>query len=264
MGARGNVAGVDLHGELADLTIDVYGFVDRTAVESSNSDYESTDTVLLSSPAVTVSTFLTSVAGERLFTPIDVTGFVRDEVAKGNSVIAFRLQIGESGLPNSDGVVNRYTLHTADHATNQPFLQIVPAWTYETWKQENFTVDEQGQPEISGPGADPDGRGITNLVRYGLRISADASDRDALPAPTILTDDPLRGCVVFFREAGATDLHLEVESSADLVAWHADDGNQLVRRSMLPDGRERWVVGAPDSVTGSPTQFFRIKMELIP
>ncbi len=255
VGARGNVTGLAYEGGVVDLSIDLYGYVNRQTATPAASDFEA-EAVLLQSEIITAETFLTTVSGERLYTPVDVTEFVRQEVANGNTVLAFRLQVSQNGLfPNGDGIVNRYTLHTGDHATNKPFLQVVQGTTYEDWKAANFSGADLESEDVSGPGADPRGEGVANLLRYGLALGE--SGRSGLPPATIVDG---RGQLIFHRLAGASDIAVNVESSTDLANWAVLGEGDYVRRSMLPDGRERLVVEAPESAEANARHFFRVKI----
>ena len=61
------------------------------------------------------------------------------------------------------------------------------------------------------------------------------------------------------RSVGARDFAFEIESSVDLRTWEVLGEENVVRRSMLPDGRERLVVAAPESSGNAAAHFFRVK-----
>lgn len=118
LGAKSNVAQVDLGGESIDLEVDVWGYENRTTVTPTTADYQNSKVVLLHGPAVAPATPNTWLS-------FDVTDFVRREIEAGNSQVAFRLQVNPPDvLPNADGLPNRYLFHTADHPSNKPFIKV--------------------------------------------------------------------------------------------------------------------------------------------
>ncbi len=94
-----------------------------------------------------------------------------------------------------------------------------PARTYAEWAAREFAPAELAAPLIADPTADPDGSGVTNLLRYAFGLRA----RGPVAAPvahTTVTEGGLTFPAVRFAtvEAG-TDLTYTVEASADLVEW---------------------------------------------
>ncbi len=47
-----------------------------------------------------------------------------------------------------------------------------PSASFEAWRSDQFTPAELGAPDVSGPGADPAGDGVPNLVKYALGLDA--------------------------------------------------------------------------------------------
>lgn len=89
------------------------------------------------------------------------------------------------------GTSYSYTVAAVDAAGNvspasSPASVIVHDETYTAfaaWGAGNFTADEQANPAISGPDADPDGCGLTNLARYAFALPA----RGRVTSPVTLT-----------------------------------------------------------------------------
>ncbi len=120
LGVKSNVTDVATDNGPVDLYVDIYGFNNRTDVNAAVSDYQNTDVTLLFDRGITPESPNTWLS-------FDITDFAKDEIAAGNEILAFRFQINPSfALPNSDGVFNRYLFHSADHATNKPYIEVIP------------------------------------------------------------------------------------------------------------------------------------------
>lgn len=121
-GIATDVSDLQIGEEVVDLNIDLYGYLGRTSEMAEAADYQEANVELLHAPAVMPGT----PTGVQTF---DVTDFVKEQSALG-TVIGFRLQIDPAdALPNADGALNRYLLHTEAHATAPgPRLEIYPQW----------------------------------------------------------------------------------------------------------------------------------------
>lgn len=90
---------------------------------------------------------------------------------------------------------------------------------YDEWAAAHFSAMELADPEISGPLADPDGAGLTNLVRYAFKTAA----RGPLTTPyvTMQIAVPWENASVmslqFRRKTYAPGLKYVVESTSDLA-----------------------------------------------
>ena len=90
---------------------------------------------------------------------------------------------------------------------------------FAAWVAGNFTAAEQANTAVSGPEADPDRSGLTNLARYAFGLPA----RGRVASPVALTvsgtgsDQHL--VLTFPRKGYAPDLQYTVQSSTDLVTW---------------------------------------------
>lgn len=89
--------------------------------------------------------------------------------------------------------------------------QLIPA-TFQQWQQEVFTPAELGDPAISGADADPDGKGIPDLLRYALGLNLWAAGPHHLPGIW-------NGRLHWRENAAATDLLLLWQSSDNLTDW---------------------------------------------
>lgn len=92
--------------------------------------------------------------------------------------------------------------------------------TFAEWQAANFTPAELVLPGISGPLADPSGRGLANLLNYALGRSARSGGFTAPVTVTTVTDNGNSFLqLAFTRKSYANDLTYFVEASDDLVTW---------------------------------------------
>ncbi|MEM7386831.1 MAG: lamin tail domain-containing protein, partial [Verrucomicrobiota bacterium] len=88
--------------------------------------------------------------------------------------------------------------------------------TYEEWQQASFTEAERADLSVSAPEADANGDGVVNLLHYAFGLSPGDQNASRFPAVTLEDGRPvLRYRVI----AGAADLRMRVEVSANLTDW---------------------------------------------
>lgn len=91
--------------------------------------------------------------------------------------------------------------------------------SYADWAELNFSAAERTQPAICGAHADPEGCGVTNLLRY----ACDLAPHGAPGAPAAMVTVPSGGKqylgLQFTRRRKAPGLDYVVESSTDLAKW---------------------------------------------
>lgn len=117
------------------------------------------------------------------------------------------------------------------------------SWTYAAFQQWHFTPEECATPAISGPEADPSGRGVRNLLAYAFGLDPRDPDPSGLPQASIVDGvlqlvfgedgQPVldengyyktRICdgvlqLKFRTSSISSDVMLVVEASDDLVHW---------------------------------------------
>lgn len=137
------------------------------------------------------------------------------------------------------------------------FLGPIPVFDqFSNWREQgHFTVEELGDPSVSGPQADPGGFGIPNLVRYALGLDPVAPDRERLPKMTTAGPAPN---FTFGWLSDAADLTLAVDRSSDLSAWEAVDESALQRSAYGRFERVELTV-SPEDVS----VFFRLDINTI-
>jgi alpha-tubulin suppressor-like RCC1 family protein len=126
--------------------------------------------------------------------------------------------------------------------------------SFSAWVAANFTTGEQADPAVSGPGADPEKSGYSNLVRYALQTPA-RGPVQVPPSTLSISGNSLR--IQFTRKAEGSGLRYIVEASNNLVTWTPLD--------IFTPGRPTTVT-VQDTETFSPAsrRFLRVRVEETP
>ena len=91
--------------------------------------------------------------------------------------------------------------------------------SYAAWRTANFTGSDLSNDAISGPNADPDGAGISNLERYAFGLAARGPVAAATTVSLVADAGQNYLAVSFNRKGYAPGLSYVVQSSTDLVTW---------------------------------------------
>ncbi len=125
----------------------------------------------------------------------------------------------------------------------------------------HFSPDELADEAISGPGADPGGYGIPNLLRYALGLDPRQPSRSNLPFATI---DPETGehepVFTFSRIADISDVAFTLEISDNLQDWSKVAAEQI-EIAPAEEGFET-VTARIDPSPESDRLFFRLRANL--
>jgi len=125
--------------------------------------------------------------------------------------------------------------------------------TYDDWKTANFTVEEQADELISGPDADPDKDGLTNLQEYVFGTLP----KDYNSAPVQLTDANEDYIELTFPWAdGISDAYFQAELGDDLETFLPVQ--HIVMQSDSTDGVTQYIIRIDISGTGTPS-FVRLR-----
>ena len=131
------------------------------------------------------------------------------------------------------------------------------ATTYAAWREINFDGAALADDAVSGPLADPDGAGLTNLARYAFDLPPRGPASAALVAGTTTVANSTFATLTFPRRAAADGLTYTLESSPDLITWTAVPG-----QTFAPGTPTR--VTAQDSgalgTGGSARRFLRLRV----
>jgi hypothetical protein len=83
-----------------------------------------------------------------------------------------------------------------------------------SWRQNNFSTTQLGNPSVVGDTAEPAGDGIPNLLKYAFNLPALVSGQASLPQPIASS-----GNLVLTFQAQQADLTYTVEACTDLANW---------------------------------------------
>ena len=123
-------------------------------------------------------------------------------------------------------------------------LNFVAAQSFSGWRSQNFTPAELADPLISGPLADPNSRGIVNLVRFALYLSPKQPDAQNLPSAGTASGFVT---LTYRRLVGASTVQYLVQESTVLSGGFSgatvnsetilsDDGTVQTVRANVPMG----------------------------
>lgn len=192
---------------------------------------------------------LRDIAGENIlsfdyegewFTAVRNSGYsldLRDETADWSTWDDRLSWATSSGMEGSPGISN-----PVPHGND-----------YESWIQSFFTEAELGDPFMSGPMADANSDGFSNLIHYALGID-----------PKVLLSGSFADVVIkdgvtsleFGRLMKTPDLNLTVQVSTDLLEWSP----LAVLTNSIPhtNGRETVTYSSPIPLSPGSQQFLRI------
>lgn len=134
-----------------------------------------------------------------------------------------------------------------------------PPATFAAWQASAFPNPEDlANPLVSGPGADPLGFGVPNLLRYALGMAL--TDEPAARAPQF-ADTISSPAIRFPYDAGRNDLVYIVESSADVMDWFAPMILFDSRTDFPPAVQSGWIT-VNDPTPVSHRRYYRLRVFL--
>jgi hypothetical protein len=128
---------------------------------------------------------------------------------------------------------------------------------YNQWLLNYFTQADLGNPAVSGPSADPDRDGISNLMEYALNLKPKSPDIAGLPSVSI-SNGALT--LSYTQVKSATDITYTPEVSTDLVSWHSGPGYTSVIQTSDHGTTQTVTVASQLSPNSSPRQFIRLRI----
>ncbi len=126
-----------------------------------------------------------------------------------------------NGTPADGGTLwlDDYSFDDCWNSARYPDPSAPPA-TYALWRAASFGADTAND-SISGPLADPDGAGVTNLQRYAFALPARGPVANPVTLGTTAVGTDTYLTLTFPRRATADGLTYTLESSSDLATWTA-------------------------------------------
>jgi len=207
--------------------------------------------------------YLSSAEGYQNKTSLDVSGHGHMNMAL-TGIGLYRIQFKASGRLVATGEIVE--------SDPMPIYFGVESWQlpvptgYDTWKLSQFSAEQAGNPLISGPSADPDEDGATNLQEYAFGGSPLASGTAGRPTIQMVT---LNGVaylgIRFQRRTDDATLAYEVQSTEALTTapWPAQ-GTVLGVPTNAGVGLEWVTFRAPKGMSESDRQFLRVQLRQTP
>ena len=88
-------------------------------------------------------------------------------------------------------------------------------YNFDAWRAVNYTPTEIGQ-SISGPTSVYGQDGLSNLVKYALKLNAKTNATSGIP---VLSTDGTNWIYTFTQDAAVTGVTITVEFSSNLTSW---------------------------------------------
>ncbi len=124
---------------------------------------------------------------------------------------------------------------------------------FNAWRAANFTEAELADTNLSGPNADFDGDGISNLVEYALGLDPKQRTTTGLPATTTTATDWI---FTYTRPTATTDVTYAVEISTDHATWTTTGVTHA--QVSTSGGTETWKASYP--LASAAKLFFRLRV----
>jgi hypothetical protein len=127
---------------------------------------------------------------------------------------------------------------------------------YASWQDDVFTSEEQANPSMSDEQASPAGDGISNLMKYAMKLDPKSSGVANLPRSSA-RDGHLT--LTFRRNKLASDLTYTVQVTSDLTSAEWQDAGVVISQT---DEGEFWMVTVRDDepMHNHSKRFMRLKV----
>lgn len=171
----------------------------------------------------------TGLAGINVWANVTVAGLLYQSVATtdsgGNYSLPVFSQTWEVGVDSSALINQGYQavasqnvfINSSNVVVN--FVASTGGQTFANWRSQKFNSTELADPNLSGPAADFEKDGISNLMEYALHLEPKISDAGGLPVPG---RQPGWLTLTFTRLSGPTDLSYQVvEATTPAGPWTA-------------------------------------------
>jgi hypothetical protein len=128
--------------------------------------------------------------------------------------------------------------------------------TFAAWRTANFTGADLADDAISGPDADPDATGLSNLARYAFALPARGPVANPVTPGTTTVGNDTFLTLTFPSRATADGLIYTLESSTDLVTWTAVPDRTYTAGSGPITARDAVAIGTATP----PRRFLRVRI----
>jgi alpha-tubulin suppressor-like RCC1 family protein len=240
-----------------------------SAVVTDSGDY----TVVVTNPAGSVTSDIAVLTVNKLaqtitfLAPADrgytTTPFALTASASSSLPVTFTVESGPASI-NGDTLtltgVGPVTVRAAQagNATYAAAMSIDRSFTVSanlaSWQLTRFTSAELLDAQISGPNADPDGDGLSNLLEYALGLEPRTATTSGLPEVAATASE---WTYTYTRPSDRTDVTYAVEISTDLGAWTTDGVTHELVSTDSVAGTQTWRARTP--LTTDANVFFRLK-----
>lgn len=130
---------------------------------------------------------------------------------------------------------------------------------WDAWRWTRFSPQQLADPQTSGPDADPDSDGVSNLTEYALGLDPLRANRGSNGLPKA---EFVHGhfTLTFTRSKAARDVTVQVETSDDLVSWTT--GWPALEENVLSDeaGLQTIQVRQGDPAQSKAHSFLRLRV----
>ena len=128
--------------------------------------------------------------------------------------------------------------------------------SYASWQDDVFTPEEQADPSMSGEQASPAGDGISNLMKYALKLDPKSRGEANLPRSSA-HDEHLT--LTYRRNKRAADLTFTVQVTSDLTSDQWEDVEVVISQT---DEGDYWLVTVRDDepMHNHSKRFMRLKV----
>ncbi len=135
----------------------------------------------------------------------------------------------------------------------------IPA-PFDHFRRTHFTPAQLADPNFSGPAADPDQDGYTNLVEHFFAMDPTVPGKSPSYQSELVEDGDSIYCEFHFRYSlDAVDVTFKLEVSPDSTVWSSATGHYELINSFDHADRTRTLVYR-SQLSEQPREFFRLAL----